>query len=217
MADDTLMSPPIRDFFRSLVEPTPVRKAPTSDKTILSADEQAARERLEQAVDQGVSASLVVLEAGKALHELRSRELYRDTHKTWASYVEARFRISRRRADQMVAFADLHTTLEEMGTRVPDSVSETAIRPLAGLSMEDQVEAFQEAAASPDGVTKTTLRRAAAKRKGKGKAIPKARRFRVPGATVLVAFNAKSDGSVIAALHAAIRQVEAESAGREAA
>ena len=214
MADDTHMSPPIRDFFRSFVEPTPVRKATYT----LTADEQATRDRLERTVETGVAASLAVLEAGKALHELRTRELYRDTHRTWEKYVEERFKMTRRRADQMVAYAGLHAAVEETGTRVPDSVSETTIRPLAGLSMEDQVDAFREAADSSEGVTKATIRRAAAKRKkGKTKAIPKERRFRVPGASVIVTFNRKSDGSVVAALQSALRQVEAELAGREAA
>ena len=214
MADDTDMSPPIRDFFRAMLEPTPVKKAPST----LTADEEATRDRLERTVETGVAASLAVLEAGKALHELRTRELYRDTHRTWELYIQSRFKMTRRRADQMVAYAGLHAAVEETGTRVPDSVSETTIRPLAGLSMEDQVDAFREAADSSEGVTKATIRRAAAKRKkGKAAAIPKERRFRVPGASVIVKFTRKSDGSVVAALQSALRQVEADMAGREAA
>lgn len=212
LADDTPMSPPIASFLRSLVEPAAVKKSAS-----LSADELAARDRLELVVDEGVKASMAVLEAGKALHELRERELFRATHRTWATYVEERFRITRRRADQMVSFAGLHAAVEETGTRVPDSVGETAVRPLAGLPVEEQVAAFQEAAASPEGVTKMTLRRAAARRKGPGKGIPKTRRYRVPGASVLVAFNRKSDGSVVAALQAALRQAEEELAARDAA
>lgn len=176
----------------------------------LTPDEQAVLARLEQTVEAGVQASLTVLEAGKALAEIRDRQLFRDTSKSWETYVETRFKISRRRADQMISFAGVQETLQKTGTRVPDFVGEVTLRPLAGLDEQAITEAFNEAASSPDGLTVASVRKAAARRK-KAKAGPaRPRRFRVPGATVTITFNRKSTGSAIDALAAAIRQAEDE-------
>jgi hypothetical protein len=172
----------------------------------LSETEKVTLSRLEATVEAGVTASLAVLEAGKALGEIRQRQLYRDSG-TWDQYVETRFRISRRRADQMIAFAGVKATLDEMGTRVPE-MSEKAARPLVGLSPDTITEIVTEAASSPEGVTAGSIRKAAAKRKAKAKVrVPRPIRLKVPGAIVEVAFNAKGSANgfdVQAALEAAI-------------
>lgn len=181
----------------------------------LTEAERTMLSRLEASVEAGVTASLAVLEAGKALGEIRNRQLYRDVG-TWDQYVETRFRISRRRADQMIAFAGVKATLEEMGTAVP-KMSERAVRPLVGLSQETISEIVTEASASPEGVTPATIRKAASRRKAKGKArVPRPVRLKVPGAVVEIAFNAKAaaggfsvEAALVAALEAARRQADA--------
>lgn len=173
----------------------------------LTADEKAMLVRLEATVEAGVQASLTVLEAGKALSEIRSRQLFRDSAGSWEAYVSTRFSITKRRADQMCAFAGVQTVLQEMGTVVP-TLSEGASRPLVGLPPEAITEIVTEAAGSPEGVTAGSIRKAAAKRK-KAKVRPaKPRRFKVPGAVVVVTFNRKGTGSVLDALAAATRQAE---------
>lgn len=176
-------------------------------KATLTADEKAALARLERTVEAGVSATLVVLDAGKALAEIRSRQLYRDSASSWDSYVEERFRISKRRADQMIAFAGVKAALEEMGTAVPN-FSERAARPLVGLSPETINEVVAEAAATPDGVTPASIRKAAGRRKASRAARP--RRFKVPGAVVVVTFNKRGSGQAVEALTAALRQAQAD-------
>lgn len=176
------------------------------DRGTLTADERAALAKLEFAVQAGVSATMAVIEAGKALAEIRQRQLYRDSAASWDAYVTDRFRITRRRADQLVAFAGVKAALDETGTAVPE-LSEGAARPLVGLTPQAMAEVVAEAAGSPEGVTAGSIRKAASKRKKAGKA--KARRpvrFRVPGATVVIEWNRKASGTAADALAAALRQ-----------
>ncbi len=161
-------------------------------KGTLTADEKIVLSRLEATVQAGVTATLAVLEAGKALSEIRSRQLYRDTAATWDEYVTTRFKMTKRRADQLIAFAGVKASLEEMGTRVPE-MSEKAARPLVGLSPETVNDIVQEAAGSLEGVTAGSIRKAAAKRRKASKVkVPRPIRFRVPGAVIEVAFNSKA-------------------------
>jgi hypothetical protein len=176
----------------------------------LTADERIALGRLEQAVEAGVQATLTMLEAGRALAEIRDRQLFRDSSKNWETYVTSRFRMTKRRADQMVAFAGIDAVVREMGTAVPE-ISERAARPLVGLSADTIREVVTEAAATPAGVTPATIKAAASKRrKGKVPRISKPRRFKVAGAIVTVTFNRKGNGSAIDALTAALRQAETD-------
>lgn len=173
----------------------------------LTAEEQLALARLEAKVSAGIGSVMAMIEAGKALAEIRRRQLYRATAASWDAYVESKFQTTRRRADQIIAFAGVHDVLEETGTRVP-GLSEKAARPLAGLPA-DELKAVVAEAAEEGEVTPATLRKAALRRKGKAKAkVPRPRRFKVPGAVVVVTFNRKATGSVIEALSAAIRQAE---------
>ena len=178
-------------------------------KGTLTADELVALTRLEAAVEAGVQASNTVLAAGKALAEIRERQLFRDTSGSWDEYVTARFKITRRRADQMVSYAGVKTMIEEVstktGTVVPE-IGERAARPLVGLSADTISEIVTEAAGSPEGVTSSSIRKAASKRKAKAAKAPRPRRFKVPGAVITVTFNRKFTGSLIEALEAAIRQ-----------
>jgi len=180
----------------------------------LTETERVQLRRLEATVEAGVSATLTVIEAGKALAAIRTRQLYRDTAASWDDYVQARFRITKRRADQLVAFAGVQDALEaaqeEMGTRVP-TLSEKAARPLVGMDADTIREVVAEAAEDPAGVTPATIRKAASRRrKTKAAKVPRPRRYRVAGAIVVVTFNRKGTGSAIDALAAAMRQAEDE-------
>jgi hypothetical protein len=185
-------------------------------KGTLTPDEVAVLSRLEAAVEAGVQASNTVLTAGKALAEIRDRQLYRDTASNWDEYVSARFKITRRRADQMIAYANVKTVIEDVSTKTGTPVpvlSELASRPLVGLSPDTVSEIVTEAAGSPEGVTAGSIRKAASKRrKAKASKVPKPRRFKVPGAVIVVTFNRKATGSVVEALEAAIRQAAEDQA-----
>lgn len=173
----------------------------------LTAEDRATLARLERQVDAGLAYIEAMIGAGKALAAIRDRQLYRDTAATWEAYVEARFRMTKRRADQMISFAGISETLKEMGTVVPN-LTERAVRPLVGLDAE-QLQAVVAEAAEGGEITPASIRKAAGRRKAKGKAkAPKPRRFKVPGATVVITFNRKSSGSALDALAAAMRQAE---------
>ena len=177
----------------------------------LTFEERKEFDRLDQAVAFGTKAAKVMIEAGRALGTIRDRQLFRDVAATWESYLD-RHGLTRRRADQMVAAAGTLDAIAETfsaktGTAVP-TLSERAIRPLVGMAFEDAADAVIEAAGTTEGITPATIRKAAARRKPKAAKVPRPRRFKVPGATVVIEFNRKGTGSAIDALTAALRQAE---------
>lgn len=183
----------------------------------LTYEDQKLFTRLDEAVALGCRAAKVVIEAGRALKTIRDRQLYRDAVGTWEDYL-GRHGLSRRRGDQMIAAAATldavqGVVLEKTGTAVPE-MSERAIRPLVGLAVEDAAEAVIEAAQDADGITPATIRKAASRRKAKGKVrVPRPVRLKVAGAIVEVAVNAKgvkAGTTVEAALLAALDVVRRE-------
>ena len=174
----------------------------------LTADDQLALARLEAKVAAGIGSVTAMVDAGKALAEIRRRQLYRVSAGSWEAYVDQRFQITKRRCDQMIAFAGVHDALEEMGTLVP-SLSETAARPLVGMPA-DELQAVLAEASQGGEITATSIRKATSRRKAKAAKVPRPRRFKVPGATVVVTFNSRTDRSAINALAAAMSQAEAQ-------
>jgi hypothetical protein len=160
--------------------------------SMLTAQERHDFSRLDADVAMAAKASKVVVKGGQALAEIRDRQLFRDVAKTWEAYVE-RHGLTKRRADQMVAFAHAVEVVEtEMGTAVP-ILTERALRPVAGMDAGEVKEVIREAAAEPAGLTAKTIRKAAAKRKAKGtRALPRPVRVPVPGGTVIIELNRKA-------------------------
>lgn len=174
----------------------------------LTADERRRLDRLETQVEAGVNGVMVMIEAGRALAEIRDAQLFRTTATTWEAYVDQRFRITKRRCDQMIAFAGIVDAVSSIvGTTVPD-LTERAVRPLVGLDAEQLTDVVTEAAEDPAGITPATLRKAAAKRKAKKAKVARPVRFRVPGWIIVATPNKKATGTVAEALAAAIVQAE---------
>ena len=195
----------------------------------MTAQERQDFDRLNRLVVKGVTARRAVIEAGKALAEIRERQLYRELADSWDEYLSIH-KLSRRRADQMVQASqildNIEDAFEETGTAVPagfDTITERTAREFAGLGADDAAAAVIEAAESPDGITPSSIRKAAASRRKpkKGNAVPKPRRLRVPGAVVTIEFNRKGAAngfSVVAALEAAVAKLRADQQpAREAA
>ena len=159
----------------------------------LTDNERTILARLELAVDEAVDAISRMIEAGKALSEIKLRQYYRDQARTWPDYVTTRFKMSARRADQLIVFAGLSAAIEEVsresGTEVP-VLSERAVRPLAGLAIEDAKDAIREAA-TDGGLTPRSIGKAASSRKAKTRkaSVPRPVRLRVPGGIVTVEVN----------------------------
>ena len=142
-------------------------------KPAMTEQEKQLRDRAEQAVKRGLQAVSTVKEAGRSLHLLKSRELWRDTHDSWQLYVEQTFQISARRAHQLYEFSQFSDAVADFigtsGTAV--TLSERALRPLADVPPEQIQETIAEAVAESGGgePTPAAIRKAAAKRKVKGK------------------------------------------------
>jgi hypothetical protein len=164
----------------------------------LTDNERSILARLESAVDEVLAAIPQMIAAGKALNEIKEKQLYRDQAATWQGYVDQRFRMTARRADQLIVFAGLTAAIEavakESGTAVP-TLSERAVRPLAGLPDQDAVEAIREASAD-GGLTPRSIAKAASSRKPKRKAsIPRPVRLKLPGGIVVIEVNRKGAAS----------------------
>jgi len=189
----------------------------TAQGGTMTSGERREFERLNKLVEEGVRASKAVLDAGRALATIRDKQLYRDVASTWEGYLGLHG-LHRRRADQLIAAADALDAAAEvvqskLGTTVPgfDEITERTARELVGMDADDAADAVIEAAGTTAGLTPKTLKAAAARRKkSKAPKVAKPRRFKVPGATVLVQFNKKGDGSAIDALTAALAQAEAD-------
>ena len=161
-------------------------------KPAMTSEERALRDKAEAAVVRGLQAVAAVREAGRALHTLKSRDLWRDSHDSWQEYVQGKFGISARRAHQLVEFANFTDAVAEAigtsGTAV--TLSERALRPLADVPAEEVAATIAEAVEASGGgePTPAAIRQAASKRKSKGRK-PKPTKpltIRVGGAKVTI-------------------------------
>jgi hypothetical protein len=89
---------------------TPVEAASGEIVEPLSPEEQRDRHQLELKVGQAF------YQTGKALAQLRNRQLYRSTHKTFEAYSQYRFGFSRRYSDYLIAAACVVENLQQMRT-----------------------------------------------------------------------------------------------------
>lgn len=198
--------------------PTSKAAAPAASKAAtLTADERALLGRLEAAVEAGLPHVSAMVEAGKALAEIRDRQLYRATAATFAVYLKDRYGLTPRRATQLIQFAGLHADVAEIvGEDAAATITERAVRPLSGLADEDRRDAIREAAA--DGLAPAAIAKAASKRR-RSKRPPRPVRLKVPGGIVVVEINRKgmaAGATVEAILAAAVEAVRREAAGKAA-
>ncbi len=119
----------------------------------LSPEEAADRSRLELKVERAF------YESGKALVELRSRRLYRSTHKSFDQYCRDRFGFQRRHCyrliDAVAVVENLcpngtHQKLETNGTQ-PLPTNERQVRELIGLEPDEQRHIWQQAVSKAGG------------------------------------------------------------------
>lgn len=113
----------------------------------ISMDESRDLIALETVIERGLA---TFAEVGAALATIRDRRLYRTAHTTFADYCVVKWKMSDRRARQLMDAAEVTSTIAKSGTTVPKS--ERQARPLAALPPAQQAEAWEKAvAASPDG------------------------------------------------------------------
>ena len=172
-------------------------------------------ERLVGVFERGLAAWA---DAANALKDIKDKQLWRlDGHKTWELWCGNRLGVSSRRILQLEQAAGFGRQMAELlpsktgSGALPFQMpsSPAALEPLAGLeTAEERVDAYMEASMEAGGEpTREQVKRAVSKRKGRAP-LPKPRRYRVPGATVRIEFNRKTNGSVLDALQAALKLAE---------
>lgn len=181
----------------------------------LSADEARRLTILEAAVEAGLPHVKAMVDAGKALAEIRDRELYRAQAATFAGYLHDRWGMTPRRACQVIQFAGIVAVVEEIVGDDAPTLTERAVRPLAGLDADDMRDAIVEAAA--DGMTPAAITKAASKRRKKrgSSRPPRPVRLKLPGGIVIVEINRKgaaTGATVEALLAAAVEAVRRQAA-----
>jgi len=107
----------------------------------LSEEEEAERQRLELKVERAFH------ESGKALTGLRSRRLYRSTHKTFEEYCRDRFGFTRAAAYYLISAAEVMDNLISECQQIVDILptKENQCRPLTKLESEEQAQVWRQA------------------------------------------------------------------------
>lgn len=167
----------------------------------LDTAERSALLRCEAAISKHLEGYQAV---GNALREIRDRQLYRTTHPTFDEYVKHRWKMEATHAYRLIAAADVARNLSPTGDT---PATERAARELTGLPIETQRQAWTEAKAlaGEREPTAAIVATAAAKHRRSKKAktrTPKAIRFRVPGAIVVVHPNRAFTSAADALAHA---------------
>lgn len=113
----------------------------------LTEEEAASRHRLEIKVERAFR------EAGLALAELRNRQLYRSTHKTWDAYCKDRFGYGRDAADLRILAAAVVEEIERVPTNRRQILPMTLeqVRPLTKLQPDLRIEVWQQAVQAAGG------------------------------------------------------------------
>jgi hypothetical protein len=90
------------------------------------------------------------LDVGRALREIRDRKLWRQESATWADYCRDHLPITKRRADQLIRYANLIDEWEPGFP--PPPVNERQARHLYKLSPDERAEVAQRVDEDSDGV-----------------------------------------------------------------
>lgn len=115
---------------------------------LLDIHERVRLEELEAIVARGLH---TFYEVGKALDEIHDKKLYRETHKTFEAYCRDKWDMARPTAYQFINAAQVMENLSAIGRQIP--TKERQVRPLTGLSPEQQVKIWQKAVESaPKGI-----------------------------------------------------------------
>ncbi len=120
----------------------------------LTEPEAAERHRLELTVERAF------YEAGAALRQLRSRRLYRSTHRTFEEYCRERFGFSRQNVNYLIAASGVvDNLLTTNGCQNSQTnyfqilpTSERQVRPLTTLEPDEQREVWQQAVEEAGGI-----------------------------------------------------------------
>jgi len=120
--------------------------------------ERADLRKAEATIETGLTS---FVEVGNAMKAIQDGKLYRETHKTFEAYLEAKWNVSKSRAYQLIKAA---TVTENLSTTVDKPTTERAARALGKVEEERREEVMEAAAEETGGnVTAPAIERAAAK------------------------------------------------------
>lgn len=148
---------------------------------------------LEAIVERGLTAWQ---EVAAALTTIRDDMLYRLTHPTFEHYLQDRWGLKSRRAYQLIRAGQVAQTLNQ-GAEIQAPTSERQVRPLAGLSPDQQRQAWATAVAvapkDDDGKAHVTaaivadaVDQVAPKRKRKARKKLRPFRIKIPHGVVII-------------------------------
>ena len=107
------------------------------ESTPITLAESGRLVELERTIKRGLE---TFLEVGEALAEIRDKKLYRIEYSTFEAYCRDKWKMSDRRARQLIDSVAIVESIGKSGTHVP--VSEAQVRPLAKLEPKKRAEAF---------------------------------------------------------------------------
>lgn len=110
----------------------------------LSAAETDRLAELVKIVDRGFGS---FVEVGIALSEIRADRLYRQTHVTFEAFCQERWQISKTHANRLIQGAEVTENLTPIGVK---PISESQVRPLAGLPPKVQQKVWEAAVKSSE-------------------------------------------------------------------
>jgi hypothetical protein len=102
-----------------------MKKLNATAEPSIAADSQPTFHDLERIIEEGEALRKASYrETGKALHEIKSHRLFKETHRTWRDYVRKRWGFSRQRAHQLMqgwaeAEAETSTAVDIAKTELP--------------------------------------------------------------------------------------------------
>jgi hypothetical protein len=132
-------------------------------------EEPQTLQHYENMIEAGMKA---FVKAGRALQRIRDLRLYRDTSATFEAYCRQRWNLSRPRAYQLIAAADVVENLRQSVRILP--TNEAQARELASLTPELQAEVWGEVVetAPERKITATHVKRTVARVKAQDQVIP---------------------------------------------
>ena len=127
---------------------TAVSEVATESRTV---DESGRLVELERTIEHGLA---TFIEVGEALTEIRDSRLYRIEYDTFEDYCREKWKMSDRRARQLMDASSVVETIGKSGTIVPKC--ESQIRPITKLEPEQRFAAWNDAVEKTDGKQPTS-------------------------------------------------------------
>lgn len=127
---------------------------------VLNSAEKQELKRCETVIKRGWD---TFVEVGRALAKIQRDRLYREHFRSFEAYCRDRWQYGKSHAHRLIGAAEVVEHLSPIGDDMPLPINEAQVRPLIGLSHEDQVKAWKAAVDDARGkkVTALIVRRAA--------------------------------------------------------